>query len=106
MTSGRTVDTFRKFADIIREDVIPLLEEYCYEDFSILANLLGTSLVDETSMRIRDELFEPVSKEKLVSALLAPCPEIAASFRATDFETDEPETDNDEIDESQNGMDN
>lgn len=105
MTGGRTVDTFRKFADIIREDVIPLLEEYCYEDFSILANLLGTSLVDETSMRIRDELFEPVSKEKLVSALLVPCPEIAASFRATDFETDEPETDNDETDEPQNGID-
>jgi len=54
MPEGKTVDTFTKFADIIREDVIPLLEEYCYEDYSILANLLGTSLVDETAMLIID----------------------------------------------------
>ena len=106
MPEGKTVETFRRFADIIREDVIPLLEEYCYEDFSILANLLGTSLVDETAMRIRDELFEPTSKEKLVSALLVPCPEIAASFQAVDFETDEPEPDDDEIGDSENGTDN
>ena len=73
------------------------IEDYCKKH-----NL--NPLVDETNMRVRDELFEPVSKEKLVSALLAPCPEIAASSSATDFETDEPETDNDEADEYQDGI--
>jgi len=105
MPDGKTVASFNKFADIVREDVIPLLEEYCYEDFSILANLLGTSLVDETAMRIRDKLFEPAARDKLVSALLAPCPEIAASSLAVDSEAEEPDTDEDDNDETENGQD-
>ena len=96
MPEGKTVDSFRKFADIIREDVIPLLEEYCYEDYSILVKLLGTSLVDESAMRIRDELFDLSSKEKLLSALIAPCPEIAASSLAVDSEADETQSDDSE----------
>jgi len=100
MPAGITVDSFRKFADIIREDVIPLLEEYCYEDYSILVKLLGTSLIDESAMRIRDELFDPTAKEKLLSALMASCPEIAASSLAVDSEADEAQSDDSESEDT------
>jgi 5-methylcytosine-specific restriction protein B len=73
---------FTRFARIILEDIIPLLEEYCYEDYSALRNILGTGLVDETRQCIREELFASDQKEKLVQALLAISPEMSTSLQA------------------------
>jgi 5-methylcytosine-specific restriction protein B len=36
-----------KFSRILAEDIIPLLEEYCYEDYSALTEILGGAMVDE-----------------------------------------------------------
>ena len=30
-----------KFKDIVKEDIIPLIEEYCYGDYDLMANILG-----------------------------------------------------------------
>lgn len=35
----------RKFAQHFRQDILPLLQEYCYEDYSTLAKYLGPKLV-------------------------------------------------------------
>jgi len=93
MPGGKTVATFRKFVDIIHEDIIPLLGEYCYEDFSILSNILGPKIVDESSMRVREELFTESFQDKLLPALLAPCPDIGATFQAVDSDAEELEQD-------------
>ena len=66
----------------IRDDIIPLLEEYCYENYGTLASILGEKIVDVASQRIRHELFDDGQEDALVLALLAPCPDIATSSEA------------------------
>ncbi len=46
LENGQPVQDFATFAQIIQEDILPLLEEYCYEDFTKLENILGSTLVD------------------------------------------------------------
>ncbi|HEU4751900.1 MAG TPA: AAA family ATPase, partial [Armatimonadota bacterium] len=75
----KPVSDFAHLSRVLREDIIPLLEEYCYEDYTALARILGPGLVDETRQVIREELFAPASQQDLIQALLLPCPEIAAS---------------------------
>ncbi|HET6881885.1 MAG TPA: AAA family ATPase [Pirellulales bacterium] len=53
----------------IRDDIIPLLEEYCYEDYGTLANILGEHIVDVSAQRIRQELFDDIGKDVLIDAL-------------------------------------
>ena len=64
---------------ILADDIIPLLEEYCYENYDALTKILGAGMVDETKQRIRAELFAVSRREELIQALLAPSPEIVTS---------------------------
>jgi 5-methylcytosine-specific restriction enzyme B len=96
MESGRPVTDFARFTRILAEDIFPLLEEYCYENYSMLRELLGQALVDEENQRIRDELFEPDRRDDLIQALLAPFPEIVTSSAAVAAQPAEPEADSEE----------
>jgi 5-methylcytosine-specific restriction enzyme B len=58
---------------------IPLLEEYCYEDYDALEKILGKGLVDREKQNIHHELFDENRKDDLVQALLEPSPEITTS---------------------------
>jgi 5-methylcytosine-specific restriction protein B len=58
-----------QFADIVRDDIIPLLEEYCYDDFHMLAEILGKNVVDVENACIREHLFDPEHERELVQAL-------------------------------------
>jgi 5-methylcytosine-specific restriction enzyme B len=40
------VTSAAEFTRVLRDELIPLLEEYCYEDFDTLKSILGNSLVD------------------------------------------------------------
>jgi 5-methylcytosine-specific restriction protein B len=71
-----------RFFQIVRDEIIPLLEEYCYEDYDALHGILGEGLVDLTNRSIRHDLFEEPFRPELVQALLAPCPEILTSLKA------------------------
>ena len=66
----------------IRDDIVPLLEEYCYEDYETLENILGDQLVDLATQRIRHELFDEGQEDALVQGLLSPFIDIATSFDA------------------------
>jgi 5-methylcytosine-specific restriction protein B len=66
----------------IRDDIIPLLEEYCYEDYGTLGNILGEQIVDVAKERIRHELFDDGQEDALVQGLLAPFADIARSSEA------------------------
>ncbi|ATB33871.1 hypothetical protein MEBOL_007372 [Melittangium boletus DSM 14713] len=76
MERGGPLTDFHRFARVVQEDLIPLLEEYCYEDWGALEKLLGGDLVDRKQQRVRHELFAPDRQHELVQALLAPCPEL------------------------------
>lgn len=66
---GRPVETLPALAAIIRDDILPLLVEYCYEDFAALERILGDGLIDIAKQRVRDELFAPNRSLELLEVL-------------------------------------
>ncbi len=98
LSSGKPVTDFPRFVRILAEDIIPLLQEYCYEDYSILVKLLGTELVDEPAKRIREDLFAPEQRATLVQSLLALSPDIGTSADAKPS-TENPEEPEEDLDE-------
>ena len=103
MHAGSPIKSVAALKRIIRDDLIPLLEEYCYEDYSTLAVILGSQIVDDAGQRIRQELFDEGQETSLVQALLSPCPEISATSEAMSSEasqlSDETEDEEDETEE-------
>ena len=89
--NGKPVTDFAKFSRIIAEDIIPLLEEYCYEDYSALTEILGEAMVDSERQRVREELFLPARRQDLIQALLAPTPELSTTIEAVAQLTPVPE---------------
>ncbi len=79
MHGGRPITSFDSFARALREDILPLLQEYCYEDYATLERILGNRLVDASAQRFREELFQRDRKEELIEALRAAVPEIITS---------------------------
>ena len=101
MQSGRTVTTFDEFVRVLGEDILPLLEEYCYEDYAMLSKILGKVLVDKSSQRIRQELLQPGRHDELVQAVLEPSPELVTSQEIVAHqqeEGEEPEEEGEEDD--------
>lgn len=86
MQAGSPLKDLASLKRAIHDDVIPLLEEYCYEDYTTLATILGDQLVDPTGQRIRHELFDDGQEADLIQALLAPCPDISTSSEAVSSE--------------------
>ena len=99
MSGGRLIADFRAFVQVFGEDILPLLEEYCYEDYTALTRILGRGLVDETRQRIRRELLEPDRREEFIRAVLEPSPELATApeiVTQIQDESEEPEEDEEE----------
>jgi 5-methylcytosine-specific restriction protein B len=99
MDEGKPIKDAAGFFRILREEIIPLLEEYCYEDYDALHAILGDGLVDGASRAIRHHLFEEPMRDELVQALRASCPDVMTSLKAAsilrdregEFEPDEGE---------------
>ena len=102
LENGQAVNDFAKFARIVQDDIVPLLEEYCYEDHDTLEKILGPALVDVTGQRIRHELFEPGHQADLVAALLAPTPDLVTSLAATSAQSDDDNEETDSAEEDEN----
>lgn len=100
MEGDQPIMSFDKLSRVLQDDLLPLLEEYCYEDYQSLRCILGKGLVDEISQRYRLELFSPGQQDNLIQALLEPCPQITTSGKAVI--ADEPEADED-ADEHEDG---
>lgn len=90
LEGGHPVTDFGRFVQILAEDLVPLLEEYCYEDYGALAQILGSGLVDVAGQRIRKELFSPSKRAELVQALVEPAPDIVTASAAINA-SEEPE---------------
>ncbi len=83
LDNGKPVSDFGRFTRILAEDIVPLLEEYCYEDYAALGRILGNGLVDEQLQRVREELFDAGRQEELVQALLAVEPDMTTELEAS-----------------------
>jgi 5-methylcytosine-specific restriction protein B len=56
-----------EFARRFRQEILPLLQEYCYDDYGILAEYIGNDLVDAENQTLqKDTLY---NTEKLIEAL-------------------------------------
>lgn len=103
MHGDRPLTDLGRLGQVVRDDLIPLLEEYCYEDYEALERILGASLVLRDQRRIDESLFRSGREGDLVRALLEPCLDLAATARAiasdaraTDVATSTDEEDEDE----------
>jgi 5-methylcytosine-specific restriction protein B len=75
---GARIETVAELAVAVREEIIPLLQEYAYEDYGKLAQYLGEDLVDVERRALMPDAYDD---DKLLVAL-------AKRFAADD---DEPE---------------
>ena len=46
MEKEKAIISNAKFKVIIKEDIIPLLEEYCYGDYVLMSKILGEGIID------------------------------------------------------------
>jgi len=88
LEKGSPVATLAGLARIMRDDIVPLLQEYCYEDYRMLADILGPAFVDAQTQRLHAELFLEERREELKQALLAMDPNMITSSEAVDAEVE------------------
>ncbi len=96
LEKGRPVATLTSLARIVRDDIVPLLQEYCYEDYRMLADILGREFVDVETQRLHNELFREERREDLKQALLAMDPDMVASPEAVEAEAEAAESEDPE----------
>ena len=102
LDAGKPISSFSKLLKVLQDDILPLIEEYCYEDYATITKILGKSLVDEKNQRIHSELFELPMKDDLIQALKSIDPNLDSSAPALLSESESPVEDED----SSNGESN
>jgi 5-methylcytosine-specific restriction enzyme B len=74
MPGGKPAATISRIGEIVRDELWPLLQEYCYEDPNKLASILAADkggLFDRDTANLRFELFESGREDELSQALTA-----------------------------------
>lgn len=67
MQSGKSLQSVKEFVGVLRDEIIPLLEEYCYEDIGLVGKILGSGLL--VGGRIDGTLFQPSRHAELLRIL-------------------------------------
>jgi len=96
LEDGKPVRDFRRFREILRDEIVPLLEEHCYDRLDTLEQILGKSLFSAARGAVDESLFVDGREDELVKALLATDPGIGQTFAAV---ANVSEDDADETDE-------
>lgn len=55
MEDGQPITDGEEFARRFRQEILPLLQEYCYDDYGSLTHFLGPQLVDEETLTLRTD---------------------------------------------------
>lgn len=74
MPNGKPAATLGRIGAIVRDEIWPLLQEYCYEDGNKLSKILASSrggVYDSNTGNLRFELFELGREDDLIAALTA-----------------------------------
>lgn len=103
LADGRPIQEVGQLIRVLQEDVLPLLEEYCYDDWPTLQRLLP-GLVNASERCFRVELFAANRVDDLIQAMMSSMPEVATSSTAVAAEAlasgSEPEDDDADADVS------
>jgi 5-methylcytosine-specific restriction protein B len=97
MQGGSPIRDLATLKRAIRDDIVPLLEEYCYEDFDAMINILGDQLVDSKEERICYELFDEGQEHAFRQALLTPFAEITTTSEAISSKDLQSDSEEDEM---------
>jgi 5-methylcytosine-specific restriction protein B len=89
MTAGGAVRDQTRFVEILRDEIVPLVEEYCYEDFNALERILGSVLVQKQRQRIDASLFEPARHGDLLQGLISAFASVTATTQAVAAQDEE-----------------
>lgn len=71
MHNGQPISDPHHLAMALRNDIVPLLEEYCHEDRKTLRTILGPGLFRGNSLELEPNLFDAAHREDLGAALRA-----------------------------------
>ena len=69
LDGGQPISDPEEFGCRFREEILPLLQEYCYDEYSTLAKYIGSTLVDAEGRQLHTERLE--DPEQLLAALAA-----------------------------------
>jgi 5-methylcytosine-specific restriction protein B len=73
LEDGQPVADAGRFAQQFRHEILPLLQEYAYEDYRELAEYIGPDLVDVEEQRIRSDVLDhPDALVRALAKHLAP----------------------------------
>jgi 5-methylcytosine-specific restriction protein B len=97
LQNGRPIDSVARLAQVVRNEIIPLIQEYTYEDFGALEKIMGSGLVDIEHLRIHEDLFDGAHEDDFIKRLLDFDPEMATSSEAVEAEA----TPSDDVDEEE-----
>ncbi|UCZ90705.1 McrB family protein [Gordonia sp. WA4-43] len=68
LTDGVPIDATAAFADVVRTEIVPLLQEIVYDDYTQLREFLGSTVVDAAEQRLHAVVGDDA---QLVAALAA-----------------------------------
>lgn len=68
LDGGQPVTDPDQFAQRFRQEILPVLQEYCYEDYRLLTDYLGSKLVDADAQRLNDAVLNDPTE--LIAALI------------------------------------
>ncbi|MBN1887479.1 MAG: EVE domain-containing protein [Thermoflexales bacterium] len=67
LDDGQPISEPSEFARRFRQEILPLLQEYCYDDYAALASYLGDTLVDSQAQTLNAEVLN--DPDRLIEAL-------------------------------------
>jgi len=73
LDNGQPVDDVKEFADRFRQEILPLLQEYCYDNYAELAQYIGNTLINKQAQALNREILDDpqrliaVLREELIS---------------------------------------
>jgi len=69
MKNEKAIKTEEQLISRIKDEILPLLQEYCFDDFSTLEEILGPKLFNLEQGRFNEEIFSSAGKELILDSL-------------------------------------
>jgi len=57
LEADKPIESVEEFARRFRQEILPLLQEYCYDDYAELAQYIGEKLVDKEGQTLNQAIL-------------------------------------------------
>ncbi len=69
MKNEKPINKEEQLVAIMQDKIIPLLQEYCYDDYSTLEKLLGSKIIDSTKNNLTNNLSTPKGQKLILNTM-------------------------------------